>query len=119
MTELSRLQTVRLKGRVPRSDVEADDLVAAGLLVDAPMVRLTEQGRARLAELLAAERTNVDSATAAEVYERFAVINAEFKPLISQWQLTRDAAGPDEVARRARRGRPTAPRRRAGDRGGR
>ena len=31
------------------------------------------------------------------MYERFLVVNGDVKPLISQWQLTRDAAGPDEA----------------------
>ncbi|BBZ31042.1 hypothetical protein MMAD_53370 [Mycolicibacterium madagascariense] len=98
MNELALLQTVRLKGRVPRTEVDADDLVAAGLLVDAPMVRLTEAGRARLADLLAAERATVDPTAADDVYARFTVVNAKLKPVISQWQLTREAAGPGEVA---------------------
>ena len=94
------LQTVRLKGRVSRSEVSGpvDESVAAGLLVDAPMVRLTDAGRSRLAELLADERAAVDRAAADRVYERFLVVNGSLKPLISQWQLSRDAAGPDEVA---------------------
>jgi hypothetical protein len=99
MSELALLQTIRLKGRVARTELTgADELVAAGLLVDAPSVRLTEAGRARLVELLTAERATVDADAAAEVYQRFVDINADFKSLISQWQLTRDSAGPDEVA---------------------
>ncbi|KAA0099850.1 MarR family transcriptional regulator [Mycolicibacterium sp. P1-18] len=100
MTELALLQTVRLKGRVARAELTGpvDDAVAAGLLVDAPMVRLTDPGRTRLTELLAEERAGVDRDAANRVYERFLVVNAGVKPLISQWQLTRDAAGPDEVA---------------------
>ena len=97
--ELALLQTVRLKGRIGRAELTGpvDDCVAAGLLVDAPMVRLTDAGRARLTELLAAERAVVDHDAADRVYERFLVVNGDVKPLISQWQLTRDAAGPDEV----------------------
>lgn len=100
MSELNLLQTVRLKGRVGRTELAGpvDELVAADLLVDAPMVRLTDAGRARLAELLVAERASVDPVAAAQVYERFLVVNAGVKPLISQWQLTRDAAGPGDVA---------------------
>jgi hypothetical protein len=98
--DLDILQAVRLKGRVSRTELTGpvDAMVAAGLLVDAPMVRLTEAGRGRLAELLAAERAAVDPAAADEAYERFLVINAAFKSLISQWQLTRDSAGPDDAA---------------------
>jgi hypothetical protein len=92
MRELALLQTIRLKGRIKRAElaaVDVDPMVGAGLLVDAPMVRLTEAGRARLAELLAAERAGVDAAAADEVYERFVVVNAELKPVITQWQLAR------------------------------
>jgi hypothetical protein len=101
MRELALLQTIRLKGRIKRAElaaVDVDPMVGAGLLVDAPMVRLTEAGRARLAELLAAERAGVDAAAADEVYERFVVVNAELKPVITQWQLARDSAGADDVA---------------------
>ena len=98
--ELALLQTVRLKGRVARAELTGpvDDCVAAGLLVDAPMTRLTDAGRTRLAELLAEERATVDRDAADGVYERFLLVNGGVKPLISQWQLTRDAAGPDEMA---------------------
>ncbi|MBJ7340443.1 MarR family transcriptional regulator [Mycolicibacterium sp.] len=97
--ELATLQAVRLKGRVGRSELPGpvDGLIDTGLLVDAPTTRLTDEGRHRLAELLAAERSAVDPGAADHVYERFLVINAAFKPLISQWQLERDRAGPDDV----------------------
>lgn len=97
--ELALLQTVRLKGRIGRAELTGpvDECVAAGLLVDAPMVRLTDAGRVRLVELLTDERSAVDHDSADRVYERFLVVNGDVKPLISQWQLTRDAAGPDEV----------------------
>ena len=97
--ELALLQTVRLKGRIGRAELTGpvEECVAGGLLVDAPMVRLTDAGRARLVELLADERAVVDHGAADRVYERFLVVNGGVKPLISQWQLTRDAAGPDEV----------------------
>ncbi|MEU0497079.1 MarR family transcriptional regulator [Mycobacterium sp. NPDC006124] len=97
--ELALLQSIRLKGRVARTEVPGpvDECVAAGLLVDAPMVRLTEVGRTRLAALLADERAAVDSASAEQVYERFLAVNGSVKPLISRWQLARDSAGPDEA----------------------
>ena len=101
--DLAVLQTIRLKGRVNLADLTdrretVDAMVDAGLLVAAPMVRLTDEGRTRLAELLAVERETIDRGAAAEVYERFLVINAGLKPLISQWQLTRDSASQDDVA---------------------
>ena len=68
MTELSVLQAVRLKGRVTPADLaktlRANDtdvtetvgrLAADGLLVAGPTLRITPEGRAQLAELLAAE----------------------------------------------------------------
>ena len=105
--ELAVLQTARLKGRIGRVELAdtlgarssvVDAAIADGLLLDAPKVRLTEAGRTRLTELLAAERAAVDPAVADRVYERFLVINADVKPLISRWQLARDTAGPDEAA---------------------
>jgi hypothetical protein len=98
--DLAVLQTIRLKGRVGQADLAGgvDALIDAGLVVDAPLVRLTDEGRARLAELLAGERETVDPAAADQVYHRFLVINAGLKPLISQWQVTRDSASPDDVA---------------------
>jgi hypothetical protein len=98
--DLAVLQTIRLKGRVNRTDLTGgvDALIDAGLVVDAPLVRLTDEGRARLADLLAGERETVDPAAADQVYQRFLVINAGLKPLISQWQVTRDSASPDDVA---------------------
>lgn len=110
--ELAALQTVRLKGRVGRAELDGavdgfgdgladgvvDGLVAAGLLADGPLVRLTEPGRGRLTELLAEERADVDPAAAEAVYQRFLAVNGEFKAVISRWQQERDTAGADGVA---------------------
>jgi hypothetical protein len=95
--ELPVLQTVRLKGRVGRADLpEADALIDSRLLTGGATVRLTAEGRARLGELLAAERAAVDAAAADRVYEGFGTINADFKSVISQWQVERaDSAGAD------------------------
>ena len=97
--ELSTLQTVRLKGRVGRAElVAADELVYAGLLTDAVSVRLTAEGRARLAELLAAERAAVDRTAAERVYARFGPVNADFKSVVSQWQLAKSGPSAEEAA---------------------
>ena len=105
--ELPVLQAVRLKGRIGRRELTEkvgegqaaviDALVDSGLLVDAATVRLTADGRARLSELLTAERATVDVVAAGRVYDEFSVINADFKPAISQWQMARnpDASPPD------------------------
>lgn len=90
MNSLPLLQMVRLKGRVPRDDLDAETvahLIAEGLLVDAPAVRLTEQGRARLDELLTIEREQVDQAAIAAVYDEFCSLNQVFKSLVTDWQL--------------------------------
>jgi hypothetical protein len=95
------LQAVRLKGRVARAELTGVDALAdAGLLTDGASVRLTAQGRARLAELLAEERADVDGAAAERVYERFGPINAEFKTAVSQWQLEKGGPAAEEAAAR-------------------
>lgn len=90
MSELTVLQAVRLKGRARRDDLDSDlvdGLVASGLLVDGPMVRLSPEGRERLGELLAAERSSVDAAAILAAYDEFRSVNAEFKALVTDWQL--------------------------------
>jgi hypothetical protein len=90
MSELIVLQAVRLKGRVGREDLSSDlvdGLIASGLLLDGPMVRLSPEGRARLGELLATERSSVDVAAVAGVYGEFRSLNREFKALVTDWQL--------------------------------
>jgi hypothetical protein len=102
VSELTVLQAVRLKGRVSRDDLAAtldDDpsdvierLVGSGLLLDGPLLRLSPSGRERLGELLAAERSSVDPAALSAAYDEFRPVNAEFKALVTDWQLTGDAA---------------------------
>ena len=84
MTELAVLQAVRLKGRMRRDDLDpdlVDGLVASGLLVDGAMVRLSPEGRERLGELLAAERSSVDAAAIMAAYDEFRSVNVEFKEI--------------------------------------
>ncbi|BBX45986.1 hypothetical protein GCM10009641_62840 [Mycobacterium cookii] len=97
MTDLAVLQAVRLKGRVSRADLAATlaedpgelvgDLIAAGLLLDGPALRLSPEGRVRLDELLTAERTHVDQDAISAVYNDFRAVNGEFKALVTDWQL--------------------------------
>jgi hypothetical protein len=90
VSELVVLQAIRLKGRVSRDDLGSDvvdGLVASGLLVDGAMVRLSPEGRARLGELLDAERKGVDTALVATAYDEFRSLNTEFKALVTDWQL--------------------------------
>jgi hypothetical protein len=95
--DLVVLQGVRLKGRVSRADLVAtlgedpgelvDDLTRTGLLLDGPTLRLTPEGRERLDELLTAEREHLDEAAISAVYRDFRAVNAEFKALVTDWQL--------------------------------
>ncbi|BBX72425.1 winged helix DNA-binding protein [Mycobacterium shinjukuense] len=100
MIELAVLQAVRLKGRVSRADLAqtlgeelaaiietVDRLTAAGLLVDAATLRISPSGRIRLGELLARERSRADPTVLAAVYRDFRRVNADFKRLVTDWQL--------------------------------
>jgi DNA-binding MarR family transcriptional regulator len=100
MSELAILQAVRLKGRVSPTDLAAtlgedqadvtatvEQLTAAGLLVEATTLRISSAGRVRLSELLAEERKGVDSVAMAAVYHDFRAVNADFKAVVTDWQL--------------------------------
>jgi hypothetical protein len=97
VTDLVVLQGIRLKGRVTRADLAAtlgqdpgelvDDLTRTGLLLDGPTLRLTPEGRERLDELLTAEREHLDEAAISAVYHDFRAVNAEFKALVTDWQV--------------------------------
>lgn len=102
--ELAILQAIRLKGRIgeaalaetlgsPRATVAAalDDLTRAGLTVSRDPVRLSDAGRGRCNELLAAERATANAHALATTYGVFHVINAEFKALVTEWQFSHDA----------------------------
>ncbi|OMC47103.1 MarR family transcriptional regulator [Mycobacterium sp. IS-1264] len=100
MTELAVLQAVRLKGRVAPPDlaktlgeeldgvtITIERLTASGLLVDGATLKLSSSGRARLEHLLAEERTGIDSAAMAAAYDDFRSVNADFKAVVTDWQL--------------------------------
>jgi DNA-binding MarR family transcriptional regulator len=100
VTELTVLQAVRLKGRVRPAELAAtlgedptettatvEALSAAGLLVDGATLRLSPGGRERLNALLAEERGGIDSPAVAAVYDDFRSVNADFKALVTDWQL--------------------------------
>ncbi|ETA99431.1 hypothetical protein [Mycobacterium avium] len=100
MTELAVLQSIRLKGRVSRADLAAtlgtdpdeiagtvERLSAAGLVTGDATLRITPAGSARLTALLAEERRGIDAAAMAAVYDDFRAINADFKRLVTDWQL--------------------------------
>ena len=101
MTELAVLQAVRLKGRVSPTDLaktldvdEADitetlrRLATDGLLIQGATLRISPDGRNRLAELLAAERKDVDPAALRAAYNEFRSVNADFKAAVTDWQLS-------------------------------
>ena len=100
MNELTVLQAVRLKSRVTLADLTAtlgedpaavartvEQLTRSGLLVDGMVLRISPEGRARLGELLAQEREHAEAAALAAVYDDFRSVNAEFKALVTDWQV--------------------------------
>lgn len=100
MTELAVLQGVRLKGRVSPADLAAtlgadladitavvEQLTAAGLLTEGATLRITPSGTDRLAALLAEERKGIDPKAMAAAYDDFRSVNADFKRLVTDWQL--------------------------------
>lgn len=100
MDELTLLRAARLKGRARPEDLastldenEADvaaeikKLVEAGLLLEGKTIRLSPDGRDRLAALLAEERRELDEERFAQAYDDFRAVNHDFKSLVSEWQL--------------------------------
>lgn len=100
MNQLTVLQALRLKGRVQEPDLAATvgadpaalapsiaELTGAGLVAEGKLLKLTPEGRDKLAELLATERASIDSAALAQAYSDFRSVNNDFKALISDWQL--------------------------------
>lgn len=100
MTELAVLQGVRLKGRVSRADLAAtldadpsaidpivEQLTAAGLLTEGATLQITSSGGDRLATLLTAERAGIDTGAMLAAYDAFRAVNADFKRLVTDWQL--------------------------------
>ncbi|HWD05869.1 MAG TPA: hypothetical protein VG674_25820 [Amycolatopsis sp.] len=107
--ELSLLQLLRLKGRLKATDVPAsldhgagkcsqvlESSTQAGHCVqNGPSVKLTPDGRQRLAELLEVERAGVDQAQLEALYHRFDEHNSAFKAIITSWQM-RDENTPND-----------------------
>jgi hypothetical protein len=99
--ELTILQLVRLRGRPSQDDVVESsrlpsdaagaviqDLAATGCLQETRgRLRITPEGKERLASLIQEERASVDHESLASGYERFSEINGEFKRLVTDWQL--------------------------------
>lgn len=100
MSELTVLQALRFKGRVSHADLATtlgedpndvaatvEQLTRSGLLVDGKQLRISPEGRERLNELLAEEREAVDAAALTAAYDDFRSVNAEFKALVTDWQV--------------------------------
>jgi hypothetical protein len=99
LSELKVLQAMRLKGRVDAATVVATvdedpataastiaDLTEAGLVFAGRTLKISTDGRARLEELLARERSGIDTAPVAAAYDDFRGVNADFKTLVFDWQ---------------------------------
>jgi hypothetical protein len=108
--ELLVLQAVRLKGRTTpdalidtlqtdaatiTATVEA--LAADGCLVAGRTVKLTDDGRARLSAFLIRERDGVDHDAVTATYSAFRVLNADFKSVVSDWQLKDGQPNPHDA----------------------
>jgi hypothetical protein len=111
MSELKVLQAVRLKGRVNPADLAAtvdedpvtvattiEELTESGLLIAGKTLRLSPDGRTRLAGLLAAERASIDPDALAAAYDEFRSVNVDFKTLVSDWQLRDGEPNPHDDA---------------------
>ena len=57
-------------------------------------MRISASGSDRLATLLAEERKGIDPAAMAAAYDDFRAVNADFKRLVTDWQLK---GGPDGI----------------------
>lgn len=97
--ELKVLQAMRLKGRVDEATVIATvdedpatavstiaDLTDGGLVLAGRTLKISRDGRTRLEELLARERSGIDTAAVAAAYDDFRGVNADFKALVLDWQ---------------------------------
>lgn len=101
MSELAVLRIVGLKGRVAIDDLasslgrpveEVRELVGVatdlGHLKEMPTgLKVTPEGRERLAVLLADERADIDQAAMHAIYEDFTPVNADAKAIFTQWQV--------------------------------
>lgn len=111
MTELTVLQAVRFKGRVSLTDLAAtlgeesaeiattiEQLTRSGLLIEGKSLRISPEGRVRLDKLLAEEHEAIDAAAVANVYDEFRSVNAEFKALVTDWQVRNGQSNTHEDA---------------------
>ncbi|MEV8546471.1 hypothetical protein [Streptomyces sp. NPDC051572] len=106
--ELALLQGARLKGRLTAESatlfagesaaVHITDLELRGLMKPGPAgARLTPAGKERLAELLAQERSAIDTANVRDLYEEFDRHNSALKEIVGAWQLRPDGTANDHA----------------------
>jgi DNA-binding MarR family transcriptional regulator len=101
------LQAARMKGRLSAeaaaasagietadATAELDRLRDAGLVKGEGSVRLTPEGRERLANLVSEERAGVDAAALTSLYEEFDSHNTGLKEIVSSWQMR--GGGPND-----------------------
>jgi len=105
VTDLGLLRVLSLKGlageqavhdalRTGDSRARIDAALAAGDVRELPRgFALTPQGRAGVAEGIAAEAGAVDGPAIDALYERFCTLNAAFKALMRDWQVRQTADG--------------------------
>jgi pyruvate,orthophosphate dikinase len=100
MLETRILMAARLKGRltmdaaaasaavtVDEATAEVDRLRGLGLVKGDGTVRATPEGKAHVAELVAAERQKTDQDALKKAYDDFDEHNTRLKAIISDWQL--------------------------------
>lgn len=102
--EFAILQAARLKGRLSpqlaadscgidteTAQAELAALREVGYLKGEPNVRLTPEGRERLAALVHAEHTDIDLQALTALYEEFDHHNTALKQIVHDWQIKNDA----------------------------
>ncbi|WP_040840955.1 hypothetical protein [Nocardia brevicatena] len=98
--EFAILQATRLKGRLSpqlaadscgidaeTAEAELAALREIGYLKGEPNVRLTPEGRERLAVLVRAEHAGIDQQALTALYEEFDRHNTALKQIVSDWQI--------------------------------
>jgi len=94
VSEFDALHAIRVGGMHAETPANADELAGQGLIFVSPVgCMLTEDGQTRHAELLEAERADIDLEAVRALYERFLAVNQATKSKCAEWQNLSD----DEV----------------------
>ena len=87
VSEFDALHAIRVGGMHAETPANADELAGQGLIFVSPVgCMLTEDGQTRHAELLEAERADVDLDAVRALYERFLAVNQATKSKCTAWQ---------------------------------